>query len=308
MTINDKTAVILAAPAKVNLYLDIGEKRSDGYHKVKTVMHSLALHDDLRMELQPGELGTGVSVDLGTTEDENLDHLDIAVEDNIVTKAILRLAQKLERSCDEKVLVKLHKRIPSQAGLGGGSSDAAAALVGAAYLWGASLDDERVVEVARTLGADVPFFLHGGCVCLTGVGDVFEHSLAPMDAPVVLVKPVDGVSTLAAYCAFDENPQQITFDKRNSAITSTCANQVPLCNNLVESSERLLPDLATVRKWLEKQPGVESVLMSGSGSATFAVCQNAQQAQAIAKRACTQGWWSCATAFSDTGALVLKQG
>lgn len=307
MTTNDKTAVFLAAPAKVNLYLDIGEKRSDGYHTVKTVMHSLALHDDLRMELQPERSGVGISVNLVVTEDKGINHLDVSAEDNIVTKAILRLARKLERSYDEKILVKLHKRIPSQAGLGGGSSDAAAALMGAASLWGVSLNDERVVEVAQTLGADVPFFLHGGCACLTGVGDIFDHALAPMDTPVVLVKPVGGVSTLAAYRAFDENPQRIAPGKCNSAVTSLCANQVPLCNNLVEPSERLLPDLAVVRTWLEKQLGAESVLMSGSGSATFAICQDTQQAQAVAECACEQGWWSCATAFSDTGALVLKQ-
>lgn len=93
--------------------------------------------------------------------------LDVPVESNIVAKAVRLLAEKLERTADETVVACLEKHIPAEAGLGGGSSDAAAALLGAAHLWGVPADDPRIEEAARSLGADVAFFLHGGCACFT---------------------------------------------------------------------------------------------------------------------------------------------
>ena len=198
-------AVKLVAPAKVNLFLDIGAKRADGYHEAVSIMHALMLHDVLRMKLAPGR-GEGLSVDLSCVAREGLAMLDVPVESNIVAKAVRLLAEKLERTADETVVACLEKHIPAEAGLGGGSSDAAAALLGAAHLWGVPADDPRIEEAARSLGADVAFFLHGGCACFTGVGDAFDHALAPMNGNVVLVKPEGGVSTAAAYRAFDEHP------------------------------------------------------------------------------------------------------
>ena len=190
-------AVKLVAPAKVNLFLDIGAKRADGYHEAVSIMHALMLHDVLRMKLAPGR-GEGLSVDLSCVAREGLAMLDVPVESNIVAKAVRLLAEKLGRTADETVVACLEKHIPAEAGLGGGSSDAAAALLGAAHLWGVPADDPRIEEAARSLGADVAFFLHGGCACFTGVGDAFDHALAPMNGNVVLVKPEGGVSTAAA--------------------------------------------------------------------------------------------------------------
>ena len=178
-------AVKLVAPAKVNLFLDIGAKRADGYHEAVSIMHALMLHDVLRMKLAPGR-GEGLSVDLSCVAREGLAMLDVPVESNIVAKAVRLLAEKLGRTADETVVACLEKHIPAEAGLGGGSSDAAAALLGAAHLWGVPADDPRIEEAARSLGADVAFFLHGGCACFTGVGDAFDHALAPMNGNVVL--------------------------------------------------------------------------------------------------------------------------
>ena len=148
-------AVKLVAPAKVNLFLDIGAKRADGYHEAVSIMHALMLHDVLRMKLAPGR-GEGLSVDLSCVAREGLAMLDVPVESNIVAKAVRLLAEKLERTADETVVACLEKHIPAEAGLGGGSSDAAAALLGAAHLWGVPADDPRIEEAARSLGADVP--------------------------------------------------------------------------------------------------------------------------------------------------------
>ena len=298
-------AVKLVAPAKVNLYLDIGRKRADGYHDAATVMHALLLHDVLRMRLAPAVPGEGLVVELSSRACEGVAPLDVAPEDNIVSKAVRRLAHAVGREQDETLIVHLEKHIPSQAGLGGGSSDAAAALVGAARLWGLEPDDSRIEEAARSLGADVAFFLHGGCACLTGVGDVFDHRLDPMDSFVVLIKPDGGVSTAAAYRAFDESPNPIARADREAALSALRAKDVPLRNNLVRASELLLPELATVRTWAEGHDDVEAALMSGSGSALFAVCRSVEGASRVAAQAQAQGWWARSTMFGPARAAAV---
>lgn len=302
---NRPGSVKLVAPAKVNLYLEIGERRPDGYHDVVTVMHALLLHDVIRMRLGSADQGAGLVIDLTCRACEGLDPLDVDPQENIVAKAIRRLAHAIGRTLDETVIVDIEKHIPAQAGLGGGSSDAAAALVGAARLWNLAPDDERIEEVARSLGADVAFFLHGGCVCLTGVGDVFEHRLDPMKSFVVLVKPEGGVSTAAAYRAFDESPSRISAADQAAALSAADAGAVPLRNNLVPASEQLLPVLAEIRAWAEGQEEVEASLMSGSGSAVFAVCRSFEGASRVAAQAQARGWWARSTMFAPARAAAV---
>ena len=285
-------AVKLVAPAKVNLFLDIGAKRADGYHEAVSIMHALMLHDVLRMKLAPGR-GEGLSVDLSCVAREGLAMLDVPVESNIVAKA------------DETVVACLEKHIPAEAGLGGGSSDAAAALLGAAHLWGVPADDPRIEEAARSLGADVAFFLHGGCACFTGVGDAFDHALAPMNGNVVLVKPEGGVSTAAAYRAFDEHPTVISEADREAALEAQRAADVPLRNNLVPVSEHLLPALVDIRLWASERADVQRVLMSGSGSAVFMQCATFADAGRVAAEARMRGWWARATMFGSARAAVV---
>lgn len=301
---NTPAAVKLVAPAKVNLFLDIGAKRPDGYHDAISIMHALMLHDVLRMKLEPGR-GEGLSVELLCIAREGLVPLDVPVERNIVTKAVRLLAATVGRTGDETLAVCVEKHIPAEAGLGGGSSDAAAALLGAAHLWGVPADDPRIEEAARSLGADVAFFLHGGCACFTGVGDVFAHNLQPMNTNVVLVKPEGGVSTAAAYRAFDEHPTVISAADRDAALAARQASDVPLYNNLVPVSEQLLPALVDIRTWASARSDVECVLMSGSGSAVFMQCPTFADAGRVAAEARMRGWWARATTFGSTRAAVV---
>lgn len=298
-------SVKLVAPAKVNLYLDIGAQRSDGYHEVTTIMHALLLHDVLRMKTAPAAPGAGLVVDLTSRSCEGLAPLDVAPSDNIVSKAVRRFAEALGRQQDETIVVNIEKHIPAEAGLGGGSSDAAAALVGAALLWGVPTDDSLIEETARALGADVAFFLHGGCACLTGVGDVLDHALAPMDAPVVLIKPEGGVSTAAAYRAFDRDPSFVSADQRAVALSATRAQDVPLVNNLVPVSEGMLPALVDIRAWTSSHEDVEASLMSGSGSAVFAICASIDAATRVAAQARSRGWWARSTTFGPARATSV---
>ncbi|RDB59721.1 4-(cytidine 5'-diphospho)-2-C-methyl-D-erythritol kinase [Gordonibacter sp. 28C] len=291
-------AIKLIAPAKVNLFLGIGERRDDGYHEALSVMHALTMHDVLRMKLLPARPGpAGLGIELECRLAEGLAPLDVALEDNIVSKAIRQLAQAVGRDVDETVAVHVEKRIPAEAGLGGGSSDAAAALVGAARLWGLPAGDPRIEETARSIGADVPFFLHGGCAVFDGVGDAFVREITPMGSSVVLVKPEGGVSTAAAYRAFDERPVPVSPVDRAAALAAKRAQDVPLRNNLVPASESLLPALADVRAWADASPDVEQALMSGSGSAVFALCGTFEAAGRAAAQARMRGWWAHATTF-----------
>ena len=240
-------------------------------------MHALMLHDVLRMKLAPGR-GEGLSVDLSCVAREGLAMLDVPVESNIVAKAVRLLAEKLGRTADETVVACLEKHIPAEAGLG------------AAHLWGVPADDPRIEEAARSLGADVAFFLHGGCACFTGVGDAFDHALAPMNGNVVLVKPEGGVSTAAAYRAFDEHPTAISEADREAALEAQRAADVPLRNNLVPVSEHLLPALVDIRLWASERADVQRVLMSGSGRpCSCSAPRSPMQVAWPPRRACAAG-------------------
>lgn len=200
---------------------------------------------------------------------EGLAPLPVAASENIVFRAIDALAHEVGRTEPDFLEVRLEKHIPHQAGLGGGSSDAAAALLGMARLWEIGPDDPALERVAHRLGSDVAFFLQGGCACFEGTGERFAHALEPMKRSLVLVRPVKGVSTAEAYRMFDEAPLPIDEGCLQQAKQAACASDVPLFNNLASASERLMPELDEVKAWLQSQPGVEGVLLCGSGSTTF---------------------------------------
>lgn len=200
--------VKLIAPAKINLVLAVGEKLPDGYHEAHTILQALALHDTLEIRSFPAEPGAGLSITLKCESSNMIDQLTIDQEDNIVYKAATELARALDRAVDEEIHIYLAKQIPFEAGLGGGSSDAAATLKGLSALWGVDPLDPAVIEVAAKLGADVPFFLYGGCAYLDGKGDHFVHALEPRKGFLVLIRPEgSGVSSKEAYERFDEGAQ-----------------------------------------------------------------------------------------------------
>lgn len=358
-------AIRLIAPAKVNLFLAIGKRRPDGYHEATTVMHALALHDTLYMNAGDGgaeENADGVapdgSVASGTATPADSDtvafagparsiavRIDMAdktgacagiasggaptvpVKDNLVFKAIDALAREVDRVQPGSIDIRIEKCIPAQAGLGGGSSDAAAAILGAAHLWGLEPTEGLLHRVAASLGADVAFFLKGGCGFFTGVGERFERALQPMKHPVLLVKPASGVSTAQAYEAFDQDPAPVPAETLAQADDASIAEAVPLFNNLTPAAQRCLPELADIAAWLMSQPGVAAspfdgtqaasdteaqpaadsprVLLSGSGSALFAQCRSTDAALRLAAEAGKRGLWARATTFSSLRAALV---
>lgn len=302
-----KNVTKIISPAKVNLVLAVGEKQESGFHEVQTIMHSLALHDTLSMRRFDDEgSGEGLQVMLKCESSFTIDPLLIKAEENIAYKAVVELAKALGRTQDETIEMILNKVIPAEAGLGGGSSNAAAALVGAATLWGVGVEDERVQEVASRLGADVSFFLKGGCARLSGKGDVFETQLEPRSGFVLLVRPDAGVSTGKAYAAFDEDPVLPSSEYLSSIAALDAAADVSLYNNLEKAACSVTPVVAQVLEWGRAAAGEENVVLCGSGSAVCCIFDSYQAACEASVEARKHEWWTRVTSFSPLGAAIVE--
>lgn len=302
-----KNVTKIISPAKVNLVLAVGEKQENGFHEVQTIMHSLALHDTLSMRRFDDEgSGDGLQVMLKCESSFTIDPLLIKAEENIAYKAVVELAKALGRTQDETIEMILNKVIPAEAGLGGGSSNAAAALVGAATLWGVGMEDERVQEVASRLGADVSFFLKGGCARLSGKGDVFEAQLEPRSGFVLLVRPDAGVSTGKAYAAFDEDPVLPSSEYLSSIAALDAAADVSLYNNLEKVACSVTPVVAQVLEWGRAAAGEENVVLCGSGSAVCCIFDSYQAACEASVEARKHEWWTRVTSFSPLGAAIVE--
>ena len=302
-----KNVTKIISPAKVNLVLAVGEKQENGFHEVQTIMHSLALHDTLAMRRFDDEgSGDGLQVMLKCESSFTIDPLLIKAEENIAYKAVVELAKALGRTQDETIEMVLNKVIPAEAGLGGGSSNAAAALVGAATLWGVGVEDERVQEVASRLGADVSFFLKGGCARLSGKGDVFEAQLEPRSGFVLLVRPDAGVSTGKAYAAFDEDPALPSSEYLSSIAALDAAADVSLYNNLEKAACSVTPVVAQVLEWGRAAAGEENVVLCGSGSAVCCIFDSYQAACEASVEARKHEWWTRVTSFSPLGAAIVE--
>lgn len=302
-----KNVTKIISPAKMNLVLAVGEKQESGFHEVQTIMHSLALHDTLSMRRFDDEgSGDGLQVMLKCESSFTIDPLLIKAEENIAYKAVVELAKALGRTQDETIEMILNKVIPAEAGLGGGSSNAAAALVGAATLWGVGMEDERVQEVASRLGADVSFFLKGGCARLSGKGDVFEAQLEPRSGFVLLVRPDAGVSTGKAYAAFDEDPVLPSSEYLSSIAALDAAADVSLYNNLEKAACSVTPVVAQVLEWGRAAAGEENVVLCGSGSAVCCIFDSYQAACEASVEARKHEWWTRVTSFSPLGAAIME--
>lgn len=302
-----KNVTKIISPAKVNLVLAVGEKQESGFHEVQTIMHSLALHDTLSMRRFDDEgSGEGLQVMLKCESSFTIDPLLIKAEENIAYKAVVELAKALGRTQDETIEMILNKVIPAEAGLGGGSSNAAAALVGAATLWGVGVEEERVQEVASRLGADVSFFLKGGCARLSGKGDVFDAQLEPRSGFVLLVRPDAGVSTGKAYAAFDEDPVLPSSEYLSSVAALDAAADVSLYNNLEKAACSVTPVVAQVLEWGRAAAGEENVVLCGSGSAVCCIFDSYQAACEASIEARKHEWWTRVTSFSPLGAAIVE--
>ena len=206
----------LIAPAKVNLALEVIGRRDDGYHDIDTVMTTIDLADDVAV--RPWQ-GLEVRIDGPCAG-------DIDVRDDLAGRAARTLAAAAGREPD--ALIELTKRVPHPAGLGGGSSDAAAVLRGLNALWGLDWDTARLSEVASELGSDVPFFLHGGAARCTGRGELVEplRDLRPLRL-LILVPPVPGVANKTAQRYGALTPADFSSGARSQRLAHRLARGAP---------------------------------------------------------------------------------
>ena len=266
----------LPARAKLNLGLRVVGRRADGYHLLDTVFHALELHDDVVLALAP----VGIALVVGADEPR---WAVPAGPDNLVERALVRFAAAAGYRGGFRA--ELHKRIPHGAGLGGGSSDASAALRLANALLGAPLPAAELAGVALELGADVPFFLTGGSQRGEGIGE----RLAPVAvAPshFVLVVPPFGCATADVYksfaAAWKSGGDADTVRPIPVPHPPDALSRMGFTNDLQAAAERVRPELAALRHDVETL-GQREVGMTGSGSTLFLQYADAEQAHAGAE-------------------------
>lgn len=261
----------LPAYAKINLLLSVRARRQDGYHEIESVMQTLDLHDRLDIRL----------TDSGKTEIRCSRPYVPTDERNLIWKAAARFYEKTGVSMTG-LSVRLEKNIPVGAGLGGGSSDAAAALTALNSLHHMGLPKEELAEIAAGIGADVPFFIFGGACLARGIGEKLTPIPSLPNLPVLIVKPPFSVSTPKAYAAFDEYGTQLCPDTdvmlramQSGSLGEICA---ALGNSLEAPVCSMHPKITEIREKLLSL-GARGAMMSGAGSAVFALFGSFQEAK-----------------------------
>jgi 4-diphosphocytidyl-2-C-methyl-D-erythritol kinase len=268
----------LSAPAKINLSLSVLGKRPDGFHAIESHFVTLTLADTLTLA-PVSESGIAFTCSDATLPCDG-------------SNLVVRAAQRFHETAGIPAAVRIHleKKIPHGAGLGGGSSDAAATLRGLNALHGKPLGAETLHALAAGLGSDVPFFLAGGSAICRGRGEIIEPLPFPAPLALLLVKPAFGVPTPWAYSRWRDSleipgipyaPQRFPWGT--------------LVNDLERPVFEKYLFLAVLKRWLLQQPEAEGALMSGSGSTCFAVLRDASGGPALEARVKEQfgDVWTC---------------
>ncbi len=259
--------VRIPAFAKINLRLDILGKRLDGYHELRTIFQSVSLHDELRLS-PSGQQGIAISIKGNAVLSQE------PIHKNLVYRAVDALRRELK--IRSGVEIELKKTIPAGRGLGGGSSDAAAALLGYLRLTGRNLPLPRLLEIASSLGADVPFFLLGGRALGVSRGDEIYPLPDIPKLSVLVVSPRDvHVPTLDAYRWLKARPLTLTKKAADPKLWRFCAlcwsaQGSGLSNDFEPPVFRRHPRLAQIKRAL-LQRGAAEASLAGSGSAVFGV-------------------------------------
>lgn len=275
----------VSAPAKINLSLDILGRRPDGYHELRSIMQALELHDTLSVEPAP-------SLRL------SCDREDLQDDQNLVLRAA-RLLQEAT-GCREGAHIILTKRIPTEAGLAGGSSDAAAALLALTRLWDLPFGQERLARLGAILGSDVPFFFNTPSALVEGRGEQVRRLPTIPQAHVVLCKPVQGVSTgrlfsllpVSAYSLGQETERLL--DALDQGVPPWT---LPLSNTLQETATGLAPIIGRALAAFYGA-GASNAIMTGSGSTTYALFPDERSARTTALTLEDTEWTVVQTRFA----------
>ena len=268
------------APAKINLSLRILGRRADGFHEIETVIAPISLYDEMKIDRHNGKNGIEFRCD------------DPSVpkgEDNLVVRAAKAFFKNMKTQ--GSVSIELKKGIPHGAGLGGGSSDAASTLLALNELFETKLPREALAKMAEAIGSDVPFFIFQSAATCKGRGEFVTPTTLHEQLQIVLLKPEFTVPTQWAYSRWQ--------DSREIPNVSYAAQQFAaqtFMNDLERPVFEKFVFLAVMKIWLLKQPEVAVALMSGSGSALFAVLRPNTHVDDLAKRArkeLDRELWTC---------------
>ena len=257
------------AAAKINLFLDITGRRSDGYHFVNMIMQSVSLYDEVTVTVEKGDGEINVSC-----TDENIP----CDETNTAYKAVQEFF-KYAGIKPKNVWVKIKKRIPSQAGMAGGSTDAAAVLFALNEMLDTDFSQDELAEIAENIGADVPFCVYGGTMTASGIGTILTPLPEMPECYIVVVKPDTQISTKEAYAKSDS----IGYEQSKSIEPVTDA----ICNGDIREIGKTLynkfedvvevPEIDRIKQYM-KNCGAEGALMTGSGSAIFGIFEEKSDA------------------------------
>lgn len=263
------------APAKVNLYLNVKNRRPDGYHEIESVMQSITLFDRIEVTKNDSPKGENITI-LCRNPIIPLN------EKNLIHKAALAFFEYTNIT-EYDIVFTVEKKIPTEAGLGGGSADAAATLIALDRLYGTALPLETLYKIGAKLGADIPFCIKKGTVYTTGIGEIMESAPPMPDCAFVIAKPKGShISTAEAYRAIDSlppDPTAVSFDEFKKAV-SACDIQA-IAARLYNQFELVTPKEAGVVELLAtlQKTNPLGARMSGSGSAVFAVYPDVSSAR-----------------------------
>ena len=273
----------LPAFAKINLYLRILSKRADGYHDLDTVFQTISLHDTIEASVVHDSQVVLSCSDRAVPVNEN----------NLIIRAAKALQERF--GVKRGARIRLQKRIPMQAGLGGGSADAAMTLMALAKLWELNCTSDELIEIGSPLGADVSFFFYGGTARATGIGEQIEPLNDVEQTFLVIVKPNVNISTADAYRALDEraltslNSKSILSTSRPIA-DSDQIDFANLTNDFEAVVFDLQPEIRRAKNALLKA-GANQSLLAGSGSAVFGIFESEDaQRRAIQAIELETGW------------------
>lgn len=254
----------LQANAKINLALDVLGEREDGYHEIDTIMQEISLHDNINMENGRGGFVLFC--------DHPMLKLD---ESNLIYKAWDLMRPLAE---DDSVIIELEKNIPLAAGLGGGSSDAAATMRGLNFLWGLNLSDDELEEMAKKIDSDTAFFIKGGTQRGRGRGNELESLPNFYGHNILLLNPGETISSRYVYEHVKKNGK-IAISEIADMMSNDNPKVFSMFENQLESvSMSLMPQLETMKIDL-KNTGAMCYLMSGSGPTMFGIYEDSSQAE-----------------------------
>ncbi len=279
MTIEMQTMQVLA-PAKINLSLKVLGRRDDGFHEIETLISPISLADKIDIERQSRWIDF-------SCDDPTLP----GGGENLVVRAAKAFFEKTRTTGG--VGIKLHKKIPHGAGLGGGSSDAAATLRALNQLFDTKLSREELAKLGSTIGSDVAFFLFETAAVCKGRGEVISPTKLKKKLPILLLKPAFSVLSAWAYSRWQDSKEipGISYQPQNFDGQS-------FVNDLERPVFEKFVFLAQLKAWLLKQAEVVAALMSGSGSTLFAVLHENADVDLVAKRAGQEldpEIWTCAS-------------